>query len=247
MTDLVSIIMPCFNSEDTIKRAIDSVRNQTYENWELLITDDLSTDNSIEVIRVEASGDSRIKLFCLAENGGAGVARNNSIGQARGRYIAFLDADDYWVADKLERQVGFMRENRIALTYSAYQKVKLGEPAGIVTPPSQVTYQQLVYSNVIGCLTAIYDASVLGKRFMPLIRKRQDMGLWLDILRDIECAVVTPGVLAFYDCDTGMTKNKFTVLGYQWRFYRDVLKLGFARSTVVFCVYAFKGLRKSAV
>lgn len=245
MSDLVSVIMPCYNSKATILSAIESVQAQSYVNWELLITDDCSSDGSSEVVAAMADKDPRIKFYRLRENGGAGIARNNSIEKSSGRYIAFLDADDSWVSEKLKLQVAFMQEQRIALTYSAYQKVRKGELAGIVTPPDAVTYNELIYSNVIGCLTAVYDTYILGKRFMPQIRKRQDMGLWLDILKEIGVARATPGVLANYNCDTGMTKNKLTVLGYQWRFYRDVVRLGFVQTLWVFCVYAFRGLRKS--
>lgn len=247
MGDLVSIVMPCYNSEATIRLSIESVLAQTYENWELLITDDQSSDGSVGIVSEVVAEDHRVKLFQLSENGGAGVARNYSIQKSSGRYIAFLDADDSWHPDKLALQIAFMKEQRVALTYCAYQKVKGGELAGVVTPPEEVSFDQLLYSNVIGCLTAVYDAHVLGKRYMPEIRKRQDMGLWLDILKDTGLAKATPGVLAYYNCDTGMTKNKFTVLGYQWRFYRDVVRLGVVKTLWVFCVYACRGLRKSLV
>jgi len=247
MDDLVSIIMPCYNSEATIRESIESVQAQTYKSWELIITDDCSTDSSVEIVSAIVSDDQRVKLFQLNDNGGAGVARNYSIQKSAGRYVAFLDADDLWRSEKLSQQVAFMKEQRVALTYSAYQKVKGGELAGVVTPPEEISYAELLFSNVIGCSTAVYDSRVLGKRYMPKIRKRQDMGLWLEILKDIGVAKSTPGVLAFYNCDTGMTKNKFMVLGYQWRFYRDVVKLGVVKSLVVFLVYAYKGLKKSAI
>ncbi|WP_054113710.1 glycosyltransferase family 2 protein [Marinagarivorans algicola] len=247
MNNLVSIIMPCYNNEATIGKAVESVQRQTYIEWELLITDDGSIDGSVELIERLASSDKRIKFFSLQKNGGAGVARNNSIKNAVGRYIAFLDADDSWDPEKLDCQITFMKENGVALTYSAYQKIKGGDLAGVVMPPEKITYKELIYSNVIGCLTAVYDSHLLGKRYMPIIRKRQDMGLWLDILKDIEVARATPGVLGYYNCDSGMTKNKLSVLGYQWRFYRDVVELGVVRSLWVFCVYAFRGCRKSMV
>lgn len=247
MNELVSIIMPSFNSENTIVSAIESVKRQTYMNWELLITDDCSSDDTLNIIRKISEGEPRIKSFSLLTNSGPGAARNKSIKESSGRYIAFLDADDQWLSNKLDVQIRFMKENDVLLCYSAYQKVRRGEVVGVVYPPAKITYKKLIYSNVIGCLTAIYDSKILGKRYMPLIRKRQDMGLWLNILKDIPTAMASPGVLALYSCDTGMTKNKLTVLGYQWRFYRDVVKLGFLRSIFVFIVYAYKGVRKSAI
>lgn len=247
MTELVSIVMPCFNSVATIQESIQSVLNQTYTNWELLITDDCSRDDSVKVIRKLASHEPRIKLFELAINGGAGVARNYSLTQATGRYIAFLDADDLWMPYKLERQVSFMAESRIALSYSYYQKFTSAGIGGTVFAPSRVTYQQLLYSNVMGCLTVMYDRFLVGDRQFPLIRKRQDMGLWLEILKDVGEAYCLTEVLAMYRADTGMTANKFSVLKYQWQFYRQVVQLGFFRSVLTFCIYAYRGFVKSRV
>ena len=154
---LVSIIMPAYNSEKYISESIESVIKQTYQNWELLITDDKSQDSTRTIVKSYSKKDPRIKLFFNSENGGAGVARNNSIKEANGRFIAFLDADDIWLPEKLEKQINFMLEGEYIFTYTAYQKFKGTSSLGIFLPPSTTTYNKLLSSNVIGCLTAVYD------------------------------------------------------------------------------------------
>lgn len=244
MEPLVSIVMPSFNSELTINESVESVLSQTYRNWELLITDDCSTDKTASIAKQLCNLDSRVHFYSLNVNSGAGAARNNSIRVAKGRYIAFLDADDLWMNNKLELQVKHMQSTDSLLSYTSYQKFSAKGDGGIIIPKASVSYNELLYGNIIGCLTAMYDQEALGKRYMPLIRKRQDMGLWLDILKDVDEASLVPHVLAKYRVDSGMTQNKLTVLGYQWRFYRDVANLGFFKSIRVFVAYSFKGLFK---
>jgi teichuronic acid biosynthesis glycosyltransferase TuaG len=241
---LVSIIMPSYNSENTIRDSIESVIAQDYQNWELLITDDNSSDSTVTILEEYCKSDSRINYIVSGVNGGAGAARNHSIERASGRFIAFLDADDQWYSEKLFIQIPFMIKNGIALSYTAYKKFDKHNDKGVVMPPASTTYDKLLYSNVIGCLTAVYDVSIVGKKYMPLIRKRQDMGLWLEILKVCGSAQCIPIVLAKYRTDTGMTKNKLTVLIYQWDFYRKVLNFGIIKSTTCFSVYAIKGLVK---
>ncbi|MBB1295369.1 glycosyltransferase family 2 protein [Pseudoalteromonas sp. SR41-4] len=241
---LVSIIMPAYNAEKYIKQSIESVISQSYSNWELLITDDRSTDETQRIVEEYASKDPRIKLYINSENGGAGVARNNSIKQANGRFIAFLDADDQWLPEKLTRQLNFMLKNNYAFTFTAYQKLEGETPKSTVIPPSFTTYKKLLSGNVIGCLTAMYDTSALGKQYMPLIRKRQDMGLWLSILQQVPNAYSLPDVLAFYRVDSGMTQNKFKILKWQWDLYRNVVGLGLFKTSIHFCSYALRGFVK---
>ncbi|EEZ83740.1 glycosyltransferase family 2 protein [Vibrio alginolyticus] len=242
--DVVSIIMPTYNSEQTVVESIQSVLSQTYKNWELIIVDDRSTDNTWQVIQTYADKYDNIRVYQNKENLGAGASRNFAIKKARGRFIAFLDSDDLWTEDKLAEQIPFMLENNYPLTYTHYSRFTSEEELSVVTAPEYTTYKKLMYSNVIGCLTAVYDAQALGKRYMPLIRKRQDMGLWLDILKDTPKAYCLPKPLAKYRMDSGMTANKFSVLSYQWKFYRDVVGLSLPRSLFTFSVYAVKGTMK---
>lgn len=241
--ELVSIIMPCYNAGNYIKASIDSVISQTYKNFELIIVDDLSSDDSVSIIG--NFDDDRINLIRLSENGGAGVSRNKGIEAARGRFIAFLDSDDLWRPNKLEVQIKFMIDKKCALSYSQYQKFSSAGKGKIVIPPETVTYSELLYCNVIGCLTAIYDTHVLGKQYMPLIRKRQDMALWLKILTQCEKAHCCQYILADYRTDSGMTQNKLDAAKYQWFFYRDELEFNIFRASKYFLGYAIKGvLRK---
>ncbi|UNH23496.1 glycosyltransferase family 2 protein [Moellerella wisconsensis] len=238
--ELVSIIMPCYNASHYIKDSINSVLNQTYQNFELIIIDDLSTDDSINIIN--SYSDSRIKLIQLTQNSGAGIARNTGIEAAQGRFIAFLDSDDLWRQNKLEVQLEYMKKGQYPLTYTQYQKFSQLGKGKLVIPPNTVTYNELLYCNVIGCLTAIYDTTILGKQFMPLIRKRQDMGLWLKILSQGHTAYCCPQVLADYRTDSGMTQNKLNVAKYQWMFYRQELNFNIIKSTKYFIGYAIKGV-----
>ena len=241
---MVSIIMPTYNSEQTVVESIQSVLSQTYKNWELIIVDDRSTDNTWQVIQTYAEKYDNIRVYQNKENLGAGASRNLAIEKAKGRFIAFLDSDDLWTENKLSEQISFMIENNYPLTYTHYTRFNSDEELNVVTAPEYTTYKKLMYSNVIGCLTAIYDTKSLGKRYMPLIRKRQDMGLWLDILKDTPKAYCLPKSLAKYRMDTGMTSNKLSVLSYQWRFYRDVVGLSLPKSLFTFTVYAVKGILK---
>ncbi|WP_335992939.1 glycosyltransferase family 2 protein [Pseudoalteromonas sp. CH_XMU1449-3] len=244
---LVSIIMPAYNSEKYISESIESVILQTFKNWELLITDDRSSDNTQNVVEQYCAKDCRIKLYVNKENGGAGAARNNSITHAKGRYIAFLDSDDLWHPAKLEKQITFMLEHNYGLTYTSYQKFTGNSYLGVVTPPLSTNYSKLLSSNVIGCLTAIYDTEIVGKQFMPLIRKRQDMGLWLKVLKITPKAYCIRETLAYYRIDSGMTQNKFSVLKWQWRFYREVVKLNLLKACYHFSIYSIKGFIKHSV
>lgn len=243
---LVSIIMPSYNSSKTIRASINSILAQSYDNWELLITDDQSTDDTLEIIKDLAAKDSRIKIFQNENNSGAGISRNKSISNAQGRFIAFLDSDDMWEKDKLTKQINFMIKNGYHLTYTQYIKVdEDGNIKGKIHPPLEVDYNELLKSNVIGCLTAIYDTEKLGKVFMPSIRKRQDMALWLKILQVIPKAYCFPEELAIYREGRGsLSSNKLAILFVQWKFYRGYLKFNFLKSLWYFNFYILRALKK---
>ncbi|HBA7972700.1 TPA: glycosyltransferase family 2 protein, partial [Escherichia coli] len=235
-----------FNSEKTIQAAIESVRAQTYSSWELIISDDNSSDSTVEIVEKNVLYEPRIILIQHSENRGAGFSRNDAISKARGKYIAFLDSDDIWHEKKLEIQIRFMSERKLALSYTQYQKINMeGVKGKIIIPPGVTSYSELLKSNVIGCLTAVYDQEILGKMYMPLIRKRQDMALWLDILKKIEFAYCVPEVLAFYrEGHNSLSSNKIKILSSQWDFYRGHLKFGIFRSAYYFSFYVFKALKK---
>jgi teichuronic acid biosynthesis glycosyltransferase TuaG len=224
MENLVSIITPSYESERFISQTIDSVLAQTYQNWEMIIVDDVSPDNSNKTISEYIKKDSRIKLIKLEKNSGPAVARNKAIEEAKGRYIAFLDADDLWKPEKLEKQIKFMEEKKCALSYSAYETMS---EEGVlqnkyIKPPLKISYKDLLKSNYIGCLTAIYDTQKVGKVFMPNISKRQDYGLWLKILRKIDFAYGIDEPLAIYRImSNSVSSNKFKLLKFNYKLFKE--------------------------
>lgn len=217
--ELVSIITPSYKSEKFISQTIESVLAQTYQNWEMLIVDDASPDNSNEIIEEYCKKDSRIKLIKLEKNSGPAVARNRAIEEAKGRFIAFLDADDLWKPEKLEKQIKFMKEKDCALSYSAYETMsEEGVPQNkFLNPPLKISYEDLLKSNYIGCLKSIYDIQKVGKVYMPLIKKRQDYGLWLRILKKTEFAYGLNEPLAIYRImSDSVSSNKFKLLRFNY-------------------------------
>jgi len=242
---LVSIITPSFNCGVSVAKTIESVLSQSYQNWEMLISDDFSSDDSCEVIQEFIARDSRIKLIKRSWNAGPAVTRNRAISCAKGRYIAFLDADDTWYPLKLEKQIKFMQKKDIALSYTSYRRVhEDGREIGFMNVPEFVTYYDTLKTNSIGCLTACYDTEKLGKVYMPNISKRQDLGLWLKILKKIDKAYGLEECLAdYYVGVSTVSSNKVTAAKYQWRVYREVEKLPFRMSAYYFAYYAYNAIR----
>ena len=244
---LVSIVTPCFNPDKEILSTISSVLKQSYSNFELLILDDASTTEKSKNFYELIYSDNRIKYIQRSWNAGAAVTRNRGIQESSGRFIAFLDADDLWHPNKLEEQIEFMLVNDLALSYIAYEVIdNKGKVLGLRTPPEMLTYNDVLKSNQIGCLTAMYDTEKLGKVFMPNIAKRQDMGLWLKILKT---GVVARGIvdkpLARYRVGAkSLSSNKLSVLKYQWRIYRELERLPLIKSLGYFGHYAYKGLSR---
>lgn len=243
----VSIITPSYNSARFIAETIESVLAQTYQEWEMIIVDDCSTDDSVEIIEKYQSMDSRIRLVRLEINSGPAIARNRAIEEARGRYIAFLDSDDIWFPHKLEKQTLFMEEKDAVLSYAGYQKInENGTLRGIVNVPLSVDYKQMLNSCYIPSLTAIYDSVKLGKVCMPNILKRQDYGLWLKILKMGYVAYGLNEPLGYYrERRNSVSSNKLVASKYQWKVYREVEKLSVLGSAYHFVKYAYIGFRKS--
>lgn len=242
--ELVSVIMPSHNSAHFIEETIRSVIAQTYANWELIVVDDCSTDNTLEITRALAARDSRIQSIVLAENGGSAVARNTAIEAATGRYIAFLDSDDIWAPQKLERQIAFMQETGSPFTYASYERMtEAGEKISFVHVPAKVRYSGLLKKNVIACLTAVYDTKQLGKVLMPLIRKGQDYGLWLMLLKRIDHARGLDEVLGRYRIrEQSISSNKLESSTWVWRIYREVMQLSLPVALYYFSFYAATGI-----
>lgn len=247
MSYLVSIITPSYNSSNFIERTIKSLLSQSYQNWELIIIDDCSTDNSCDVIQKYADQDNRIQLIKLKKNSGAAVARNTGIEHASGRFIAFLDSDDTWHPEKLHKQINFMLEHDYAFSYTQYHQVnEKGETIGYLYFPEKTTYKNLLKTCVIGCLTAMYDTEKIGKVYFPLIRKRQDFALWLKILKMVPYAYCVPEDLASYTVrSNSISSNKFKAAQYNWHLYRNIERLSIFLSIYYFSNYIFRGIFRS--
>jgi len=221
---LVSVIIPTFNAEKFVAKTIQSVLGQTHTNWELLLVDDVSIDNTVSILQSFAKQDARIKVFQLPKNSGPGVARNFAIQQAQGNYIAFLDADDLWKPEKLEKQLKFMEEENLPMTFSFYEQM---DEEGVllnkvITAPLEVSYSKLFYCNWIGNLTGIYSVDFFGKIPISSIKKRQDWILWLTLVKKIEKVKPVPESLAYYRVrKDSVSSSKVKLIKYNYAIYRD--------------------------
>lgn len=228
MRPLVSIITPTYNAEKTIGCTIDSVLNQTFKNFEMIIVDDISDDNTIKIIKEYQRNDKRIKLFVLDKKGGASAARNRAIKEAKGRYIAFLDSDDMWKENKLEIQVNFMKKNNYYFSYTDYEyidddnkKIRI-----VRKSPRKMSYFRMLIGDSIGCLTVMYDAKKVGTIQIPNIRKRNDYALWCQILKKIKHGYKCDGVLSLYrkGTDSLSSGRKIGLLKYHYEMHRRINK-----------------------
>ncbi len=244
--DLVSIITANYNSEKFVAQTIESVLAQTYVDWEMIIVDDGSTDRGMDIIQFYTNQDGRIRLIQLDQNSGPAVARNKAIEEANGAYIAFLDSDDLWLPYKLERQIAFMMQYQVVFSYSAYNLIDEDcNTKGVFSVPERLSYTDLLKTNSIGCLTAIYDTRLIGKVMMPLILKRQDYGLWLKILKMTPFAYGINEPFATYRIrKNSISSNKIKAASYVWKVFREVEKINFFKSIYYFAHYAFNGFKK---
>lgn len=245
MNNLVSIITPSFNSAKYISETIQSVQKQTHQNWEMIIVDDCSSDNTVEIIHNFITKDNRIQLHQLDKNSGAGVARNKALFFAKGDYIAFLDADDLWIPHKLSTQLLFMQQNKLHFTFSFYE---LMDENGLllqkkVTTPFTITYKQLYYCNWIGNLTGIYDTHFFGKIAISTFRKRQDWIMWLEIVKIIKKARPTPEVLAYYRVrKDSISASKLNLIKNNFSVYKNYHQKSFLAASftmILFLLYHF--------
>lgn len=232
----VSIITPVYNSENYLRTCIESVLEQTYTNWEMILCDDCSTDESIKVVQEYVERDERIKLICNEVNSGAGVTRNNAIKTSRGRFLAFLDSDDLWHKDKLKKQIDFMLQGDLAMVYSHYYVMQgNGEkPTHIIRSPKKVNFRNMINNDYIGFLTLVYDTEKLGKLYMPKIRRRQDWAYKLKLLKRQNYAYGIPEPLAYYRVGTkSLSSNKIKLIKYNFNVYRNELGYSFAYSSLL--------------
>ena len=246
MTPLVSIIMPCYNAERFIAQSIESVMAQTFASWELLITDDGSTDRSVDVVKKYCAKDKRINLLESKEHHGIAVTRNMSIQRAKGRFIAFLDSDDIWKSDKLERQIGFMFEHDVAFTYSSYEVIdEQGNLKKNVPDAGVMNYRKYLRNTIICCGTVMLDREKIGDFLTPIIATSEDMSLWLKIMKKGYDAYPVPGPLHQYRVRPhSASSNKFKASRDVWRVYRNIEKLSWPSAAVNFICYSFNAVKK---
>ena len=247
---LVSVIMATYNSQEYVRESVESVLAQTECDWELLITDDCSVDSTFVLLQKFEAQDSRITAVRLDSNQGPAVARNTSIERSCGRYIAFLDSDDLWRPRKLEAQLTFMRASNAAIAYTAFSKIDhegrfLADKMGV---PNTICYQRLLKTCDISCSTVIYDTCHFGRVYMPLIRKRQDYGLWLRLLksRPHTLAHGLNDVLTDYRVlKNSVSRNKLKAAVYQYRVYRELEQLSILEALYYMGHYTYHGTRRN--
>ncbi|MGW4378358.1 glycosyltransferase family 2 protein [Kitasatospora sp. NPDC004531] len=255
---LVSVVMPVYNSADTLGASIRSVLAQTHTDLELLITDDGSTDDSMDLLMEFARQDDRVSPRSAPQQGGAARARNLAISRADGDYVAFLDSDDMWLPAKLERQLAFAATAGAPLTFTSYYKVDADyagdgtdfTPNGrVVHAREHVDYRAMLTQDYIGALTAMYDRNALGTRLMPEMLKRQDYALWLSIMRDGTPARGLPEPLALYRAHRAgsLSSNKLSLVQYNWALYRDHEHLSLPRSARALAGAAWHSVRKGRI
>ena len=247
MNPLVSIIMPCYNAERYIAQSIESVLAQTYDNWELIITDDGSTDKSVEIVQSYCDKDKRIQLEVSEINLGPGTTRNKSIGRARGQYIAFLDDDDLWTPDKLEKQIAFMTENQYGFTFTGYEMInENGNTSGrIVRTDTAMDDKKYLKNTLIGCSTVVLNTAIIGPVHMTKDDTSDDMTLWLDIMhRGFKAYPLNRVLVKHRMRKHSASSNKFKATWEVWRVYRDVEKLSVAKSLYNFVGYAYNAIKK---
>ncbi len=242
---LVSIITPSFNSEKFIAETIQSVLNQTYQDWEMIIVDDCSNDKTVSIIEQFAAKDERIRFFHLDKNSGAGIAREMALSKATGNYISFLDADDLWKPLKLEKQLQFLKENKAPFTFSFYDC--MDEDGNTlnkrVEAPRNLSYLQLFFCNYVGNLTGIYDVNYFGKITISATRKRQDWMVWLTILKKIKNAKPVPESLAFYRIrDNSLSASKIDLLKHNFAVYRKFHGFSYISSLLIMIGFLFTQL-----
>jgi len=243
----VSVITPAYNASHYLEETVASVQGQTFSDWEMIIVDDCSTDNTYELACSLAEKDKRIIVIKHEKNSGVAAARNTALDAASGDFIAFLDSDDLWMPDKLEKQLVFMEDNGYVLTYTMYQRFQTdtGQRGKIIKAPKKMTANAIYGNTSIGCLTVIINRKKVGAFRMPLIKHTEDNCTWQEILNRGYVAYGLNENLALYrEGNSSMTNNKKKAAGQQWNTYREYYKFSIFKSAFYFGCYAFNAVKK---
>lgn len=241
----VSIITPVFNSSKFLEETIASVLNQTFTDWEWMITDDKSTDNSVEII--QKINDSRIQLILSNKNGGAGHARNLSLKQASGRFITFLDADDFWEPNFLEEMISFMKKENTELAYSNYARCdeNLNPVIDDFKADKPVTFDNLLKTCRLSLLSSMYDSQRVGKEYFPEGSKREDHVMWLNLLKKIPVGKPLPKTMAKYRMhQSSISRKKSNIVKDQYFVYKDYMNFSTVKSLYYTANWAVNGFMK---
>ena len=247
MKELVSIIVPVYNAEKFLSDTINSVLNQTYNNWELLLINDCSTDKSKEIALTYKS--KKIKWIDMDKNSGAALTRNRGIKESNGRYICFLDADDLWDKDKLKKQVNFMQSKDCIFSFTGYEFADSnGVPNGKkVFVPTKINYKQSLKNTTIWTSTVMFDMKKISKEdiYMPNVKRGQDTATWWKVLKKIDFAYGLNEILSYYRrTSDSLSSNKIKALKRTWILYRKVEKLNFFVSLYNFGWYSINAIRR---
>jgi len=244
---LISIITPIHNSAQFIEATIDSVLKQTYSHWEMILIDDCSEDASVTIVEKFVQSDTRFKLIKNLEKSGPGITRNNGISAAQGQFITFLDSDDLWFPNFLETSLNTCLDNNYEFVFSSYERKdeNLNPLISDFIVPKKVAYKDVLKSCPISCLTAFIDIRRIGKHNMPALKKRQDWGLWLAILKKIDFAYGIHQPMAVYRMrKNSVSRSKLKLIPYVWKVYRDVEKLSLIRSFYLLNLWSLNGFKK---
>ena len=243
---LVSIIMPSYNCGKFVEETIRSVQAQNYQNWEIIFMDDCSTDDTIRKVAALRDKDERIHLFQNHCNQGAAISRNNALKEAKGHWIAFLDSDDLWEAEKLEKQIKFMEENGYAFSYTNYQEIDSdSKPSGVfVSGPKHITKQGMYNFCWPGCLTVMYDASKIGLIQIEDIKKNNDYAMWLKVCKKADCYLLDECLAKYRRGRAGSVSSHSikTMIGWHYKLWHEAEKRGVVASlwlTAVNLLYGF--------
>ena len=248
MNDLISIITPSYNSKYFVGDTIRSVLSQGYKNWEMIIVDDCSTDGSVEVIKKIIKNESRIKLIRLKKNTGSAMSRNAALEVANGRFIAFLDSDDIWYPNKLEKQVEFMLKRKAPISFTSYELI--GENGAsknhIIHSVEKLTQIDYLKNTIIGFSTSMIDTQIVGNSFRMMdIRTRQDTSLWITLLgKGFSAHGLNKALVKYRIHSNSISANKIKAAKQVWNLYFHIHKFGLFRSIYYFSSYAFNAIKK---
>ena len=248
VNELVSIITPVYNNSEFIKQTIESVQKQTYKNWEMIIVDDCSTDRTPELIKKISQKDDRIKYIKLENNSGAAIARNKALSESRGRFIAYLDADDLWKKNKIQNQIDFMLAHDYAFVCSNYEKIDINNKIlKQVKIPKEINYKLFLRNTIIQTVGVMIDSRKTGRELlmMPNVRRRQDAATWCQLLKSGFNCYGVPEFLSYYRVvPNSLSSNKIKAMKGTWFLYRKIEKLSLVNACFCFLGYAINAIKK---